>query len=101
MPERLGTFFKTAVERKRYSIFYGDWLDAGELISSATFTVTPAPVLPADLEVDASSISSDGQTLVFFVNSGVDQADYTILAEAVSSGGQTKEDELVVLVRDF
>ena len=53
------------------------------------------------MEFDAWSISSDGQTLVFFVNAGVDQIDYTILVEAVSSGGQTKEDELVVLVRDF
>lgn len=102
MPERLGTFSKTSEERKRYSIFYGDWLDTGETAISSEFTVDPVLVVPdVDLEVDAHSIDADGQTLVFFVANGVDALDYTISVKTVTSGGQTKVDELVVLVRDF
>lgn len=102
MFDRLGTFEKTPAERKRYSIYYGDWLDTGETISSAAFTVTPTPLaIAVDLEVDASSIDTGGTTVKFFVNYGVNLLDYTIKVRATSSGGQVKEDELVVLVRSI
>lgn len=96
-PSALGTFFKTPDERKRYSIYYGDWLDTAETVLSTTFTVSPS----GDLEVDAYSIDADGTSLVFFVNAGADETDYTINVKSVTSGGQTKEDELFVSVRAF
>ncbi len=102
MFDRLGTFEKTPAERKRYSIYYGDWLDTDETISSAAFAVTPELVTPGvDLAVDEQSIDTDGVTLVFYVSAGVDLVDYTINVKATSSGGQIKEDELVVLVREL
>jgi hypothetical protein len=101
MPDRLGTFSKTPAERKRYSIYYGDWLDAGETILSSAFAVTPVWADPVDLEIDAWSIDTAGQTLVFFANAGVDGLDYSVLVTSTSSGGQIKEDEVVVMVRDF
>ena len=96
-PASIGTFFKTPGERKRYSIYYGDWLDDGETIVSADFVVTPA----GTLKVDAHSIDAAGTTLVFFMNAGVDLLDYVVNIQAVTSGGQTKEDELFAYVRSF
>lgn len=93
----LGKYFKTSAERKRYSIDYTDWLDTGETVLSAVFTIAPA----SPLEVDAHSISSDGTQLVFFVNDGTDEVEYVINVKVTTSGGQIKEDEVIFEVRDL
>jgi hypothetical protein len=97
---KLGTFTKTPAERKRYSLDYTDWLDTGETISTATFSVTPTTGA-TPLIVDASSIDPGGKQVVFFVNNGVDGTTYEVEALVTTSGGQTKEDQVNFLVKDI
>jgi hypothetical protein len=92
----LGKHFKTEAERKRYSVFYTDWLDEGETVSSVVFTIDP----PDELEVDASSISAEGDEVIFFVNAGEDGTEYTVNVAATTSGGQVKEDQVVYEVAE-
>lgn len=95
----LAKFFKTPAERKRYMLDYSDWLDTSETLSTAIFTVTPTDATP--IEVDAYSISSSGTELVFFVNYGTDAVTYTVDVKITTSGGQTKEDQILFLVREL
>lgn len=93
----LDTHQKTPAERKRYSIDYSDWLDTGETCVSTVFTITP----PGELEVDAHEFTVDGDQLIFFVNAGEADADYTINVKTTTSGGQTTEDEVLFEVREL
>ena len=97
---KLGTFKKTPVERKRYSLDYNDWLDTGETVLTRTFSVTPATGA-SPLEIDASSIDPDGRQVVFFANFGNDGVTYTVDVQITTSGGQTKEDQINFLVKDL
>lgn len=96
---KLGKFTKTPVERKRYALEYADWLDTTETVSSVTFTVTPIDTVP--LVVDASSISSSGTEVVFFINYGTTGTTYTLDIQITTSGGQIKEDQILFVVKDL
>lgn len=94
---KLGTFFKTPSERKRYSLDYTDWLDTGETVNSRAFTVTPET---GDfLQIDASSIDATGKQVVFFANYGDDGVSYVVDVIITTSGGQTKEDQITFTVK--
>lgn len=90
MTARLGKFTKDPDERKRYTIDYDAWLDAGELISSVTYAVT-LDTTPA-LSIESSQVSVDGRSVSFFVAGGVDDGDYDVHVTMTSDGGQIKED---------
>lgn len=95
---KLARFTKQPSERKRYSIDYSDWLDTGETISAVTFL--PSPVATGGLEIDASSITPSGTSVVFFANYGVSGTTYTVTVTVTTSGGQIKEDEILFSVRE-
>ena len=94
---KLGYYYKTAAERKRYSIDYFDWLDTDETLASMVFTVAPS----GDLEIDAYSIATEGSSVVFIANAGTDATVYTVNVKATTSGGQIKEDEVTIEVKDL
>jgi hypothetical protein len=94
---KLAKFIKKPGERKRYVVDYSEWLDAGELISQATFTVTPATT-PA-LEVDASSLGTPATSVIFFVNGGGEGTNYDLEIRTTTSGGQVKKDTVLFSVR--
>jgi hypothetical protein len=94
---KLGRFTKTPAERKRYAIDYSQWLDSGETVVSKVFAVSPTGAL----QVDASSISSDGKTVVFFVYGGNSGVTYTVDIKTTTSVGQTKEDVVYFAVKDL
>lgn len=97
---KLGSFTKTPVERKRYSLDYTDWLDTGETLSTSTFTVSPSTGA-TPLVVDANSFDATSKQLLFFVNYGVDGVTYTVDVLVTTSGGQTKEDQVLFVVREL
>ncbi len=94
---RIGKFTKDPDERKRYTIDYDQWLDAGELISTVTFVV-PLITSPT-LDIENSTIAVDGRSVSFFVDAGLDDADYDVHATMTSDGGQIKEDVFRITVR--
>lgn len=98
----LARYIKTSVERKRYEIDYSGWLDTAETISQVEFaTNTPATaVQTSPLYVDASSISEDGLSIVFFASFGDDGVTYQLDVRITTSGGQYKEDTITFQVRD-
>ena len=93
----LGRFTKSPAERKRYAIDYSNWLDTGETVSSYSFSVAPTTTSP--LVVDASSLTTGSTVLVFFVSGGLLANQYTVDVQAVTSGGQIKEDTVLYNVR--
>lgn len=95
---KLARFTKAPGERKRYTIDYSDWLDTGETISTVTFL--PSPIQTGGLEVDAYSIATPATSVVFFANFGIDGTTYTLNVTITTSGGQTKEDQILFSVRD-
>ncbi|WP_454627788.1 phage fiber-tail adaptor protein [Bradyrhizobium cenepequi] len=93
----LGKFFKAPDDRKRYSIDYSDWLDAGELVSAVTFEVTPAE---ADmLVIDGFAINTDSKSVVFYASEGADGSTYKVLAEMTTTNGQVREDSIQFTAR--
>lgn len=95
---KLGKFNKTPAERKRYSVSYDQWLDTGETITAAAYVSSPLTTFSA--AVDSSTIDVGGRGITFFISGGLDGTDYTIDIQITTSGGQIKEDTLLVSVRN-
>lgn len=95
---KLGKFIKSPNERKRYSLQYSDWLDTGETVVAATFSVQPTGT--DALVVDAYSIAASGAEVTFFANDGVVGTTYTVDVTITTSGGQIKEDQILFTVRN-
>jgi hypothetical protein len=93
----LGKYFKTPIERKRYTIDYSDWLDSGELVASVTFGVTPADASPVVIDGNANNPTATG--VVFYASGGLDGASYKVTARLLSSNGQTREDTVQYTVK--
>jgi hypothetical protein len=93
----LGKFFKAPGERKRYSIDYTDWLDAGELLSLVTFQVTPVDANP--VVITGIAVQTDGKGVVFYAEAGIDGYSYKAIASATTSGGQVKQDTVQYTVK--
>lgn len=93
----LGKYIKTPDERKRYSVDYSDWLDTGETISSVTFQVIPDEAL--GIVVNGSSVNPLATGVAFFVDDGLSEKSYSVVLTIVTSGGQTKQDELKFTVK--
>jgi hypothetical protein len=97
MASALGKYFKAPVDVKRYTIDYSNWLDAGELVSTTSFTVTPQDASPVIITGIALNTAATG--IVFYASGGIAGSTYTALVTMASSGGQTKEDAILFIVR--
>lgn len=97
---RIGKISKAAVDAKHYTIDYAAWLDPQEQLSTVTFAVAAAdgavPVTP--LTVTAITLSVDKLSVAFLVSGGDLGHTYNVYPTAVTTGGQTKEDSLFVVV---
>lgn len=93
---KFATYRKTPNERKRYTVSYADWLDTGEVVASALYTIdneTDPPLL-----VEGSFIQSDGLGLSFFVSGGVSDEQYQLNILMETSIAQIKEDWMTFVV---
>ena len=95
---RLGSFTKTPAERKRYAIDYSHWLDTGETLQNVVFKVTPSTGA-TPMVVDAVSTNAANTVVIFFVNYGMLNVQYTDDVKATTSGGQIKEDTVIFTVK--
>lgn len=94
---RLAKYVKAPAERKRYSVDYSEWLEAGETLTAVTYEVTgTAPTL----SVNDDEISPGATSCVFYVNDGDDGETYRVLVTAVTSNDQIKEDYVIFVVKD-
>jgi hypothetical protein len=93
---KLATYYKSPAEVKRYRVDYSSWLDTGETVTDRTLTVTPA----GELLVDGSSITDAGTSVTYFVSGGLDTKTYNINIQVVTSGGQTKEDDIYFKIKN-
>ena len=93
----LGKYFKSPFERKRYSITYINWLDAGELLTDVTFEVIPIDADP--VVIDGIAIETGEKSVVFYATNGVDGQSYKAIVTTTTSGGQVKEDTVQYTVR--
>jgi hypothetical protein len=91
-------YVKAAAERKRYKLYYGNWLDTGEAVASVTFSVTPVTVPP--LVIDSSQINSDGVTVQYYASGGITGTSYVVTALMTSTQTQVKEDDVFFSVRE-
>lgn len=76
----------------------GDWLEAGETISTHTITITPAGT--GALTKDSSSITGVNTSVTAMLSSGADGVDYTVTCHIVTNQGRTDERSIVVQVRN-
>lgn len=95
---KIGSFFKTSVERKRYAVDYSSWLGVGETLVSVTFGVTPSTGVP--IVVDANSFTTGNTVLVFFVSFGDNSVTYSLDIQITTSAGQVKEDTILFTIKN-
>ena len=97
----LSRYTKAALERKRYSIDYTSWLDAGELVTSVVFTVLNNTV-STPLVVDGVQVLPTNLGVQYYVSGGVDGTTYQVLAtmNTNSTGPQIKEDVVLFVIRE-
>jgi len=92
---RLGKYVKAPADRKKYRLDYNDWLDTAERIETVSFSAVPS----GELHCADWSIDQNGRGVEFFVGGGHTEVTYTVLVVITTSGGQTKEDSVLFLVR--
>lgn len=95
----VGKIKKTVAEVKRITLDYSRWLGSTETISAKSFTITP--VTSPALAVGTSAIASDGKSITFYVEGGVDDNVYDLIAQITTSAGQIKQDDVKVTVNDI
>lgn len=95
---KLSTFKQTPQEKKRYTISYSDWLDAGEVVSSVVYGIDNVTVPP--LLVESSAIDVGGLGISFFVSGGLDEEQYQLNILMTTDAGQRKEDYMKIVVAD-
>lgn len=71
-----------------------DWLDAGETVLTADWTI------PAPLTIITSEIIADATTAVAWLSGGTAGTDYTISCRIATSAGRTDERSMVLKVRN-
>jgi uncharacterized protein (DUF934 family) len=98
----LAKFVKDPDETKRYVITWEDWLDSGEKLESAYLEVNvdTGPDDAVLAEIESYTISADLLAVVFFVSGGVAGVGYKITVRVHTSGGQIKEDCVLISVRN-
>jgi hypothetical protein len=95
---KLSTFKQTPQEKKRYTISYSDWLDAGEVADSVVYGIDNVTVPP--LLVESSAIQVDGLGVSFYVSGGLDGEEYQLNILMETDAGQRKEDYMKFVVEE-
>lgn len=93
----LGKYFKLPADRKRYTIDYSDWLDAGEFVSTVTFQVIPLDSGP--LVIDGIAVNPSPTGVAFFASAGLAGKTYKAIATMTTSAGQIREDVIQYTVK--
>ncbi len=76
-----------------------DWLQAAEIISTATITITPT-VAVTGLIKDSQSITDTNTSVTIWLSSGTDNIDYTVACKIVTNAPRTDERTITVCVRN-
>lgn len=80
-----------------YAIDWGEeWLDAGEKVTSSTWTVSPS-----DLTMSLSSIVNNDTTTVVWLSGGVADRSYTVTNRITTSDSRTVERSISVVIRNL
>lgn len=97
----IAKYVKSTGERKRYQIDYTDWLDAGELLASAIFTVR-VNTLIIPLVVDNVAVLPTGLGVQYYVSGGETGEKYEVVPKVTtnSSPPQIDEDEVLFVIRE-
>ena len=95
---KFATYKKTPMERKRYTISYADWLDAGEVVSSVLYGIDNVTDPP--LAIDGSFLETDGLGVSFFVAGGITDEQYQLNILMTTNSGQVKEDWITFVVEE-
>lgn len=94
---KIGKFVQSASDNLQYTLDYSNWLAAGETITAVSFAVdtvtTPALAI-------ANTAIVGGSKVTFFTSGGVTGTTYDATVTVTTSAGQTKQCELVIVVRD-
>ena len=93
-----GRFSQQPAEIRRRLIEYGRWLEAGEVVISISAAV--APVTSPALVVNTLLIDPDGSRIAYNTSGGKDGCDYTVTFTAGTSVGQSREDEVLVGIKE-
>lgn len=92
----LKAFQQRTIERKRYTIGYERWMDAGELLFDHTVIISPV-TSPALIAEDAFASDADTR-ITFFIKGGVAGQTYLVNMIATTTEGQVKSDTLQMAV---
>lgn len=76
-----------------------DWLQAGEIISTKTITVTPT-VATTGLIVDSSSLTDTNTSVTVWLSSGTAGVDYTVACKIVTNAPRTDERTMTIHVEN-
>jgi hypothetical protein len=90
----LGKFLKQPDEVQDYDISFVDWLAAFP-DTAASHTVT------ADAGITLGTTTLTGGIVKAWLSGGITGTAYKITATIVTSGGRTKQDEILVKVKEF
>lgn len=93
-----GRFVQQPSEEIRRLINYAPWLEEGETITSVSVDVDNSTTPP--LVVDTLLIDPDGDRIAYNTSGGVDGEEYTLTFTITTSAGQTREDEILVNVKE-
>lgn len=96
---RIAKYVKAEGERKRYQIDYTNWLDVGEAVLSALFTIhnqtSTKPLLVDGIQVLPTSLG-----IQYYISGGLDTTQYDVtVAMTTTTGPQIREDDIIVNVK--
>ncbi|MBP6733348.1 MAG: hypothetical protein KA142_01410 [Chromatiaceae bacterium] len=91
----LGTYTKQPAEFLDYDMVYGEWLSAGDTLTSTVVTVEPAD----GLGVDAVLVSSP--VIKLWLSGGANGTTYKLTLTTTTDAGRIKQDEFKLKVKDL
>lgn len=96
---KAGRVIQQPSERLRRLFKLAEWLEEGERVVTVTAAVDNITDVP--LVVDDIVIGPDYDRFAYYVSGGEDGEDYVITFTVTTSVGQTREDELLLGVREI
>lgn len=95
----LGKFIKQPLEVLDYEFDFSAWLaDRTDVIN--TFTVVSDPQTVGASNMTLSNKSTSQGVVRFFAAGGVDAVKYKVTCTVVTTGGRTKEAEMLITVKE-
>lgn len=76
-----------------------NWLQAGEIISSKTITISPS-VAATGLTADSSTITDTSTSVTVWLSKGTDYTDYQVACKIVTNAPRTDERTITIQVRN-